>query len=62
MKSIRTLINDGPVITYRAGENFSEMPGDRYSVDENASNTEPREPARSVRGRDEKELTTSYEK
>ena len=62
MKSIRTSIKDGPVVTYRAGENFSEIPGDRYSVDENASNTEPGEAARSVRGRDEKELTTPYEK
>lgn len=39
--AIRTSVNDGPVITYRAGQNFSEMPGDRHTVDENASKTEP---------------------
>ena len=33
--------NDGPVITYRAGQNFPEMPGDRHTLDENASKTEP---------------------
>ena len=61
-KSIRTLINDGPVVIYRAGENFSEMPGDRYSVDENASNTEPAKLlAVFVVDTDEKELTTPYE-
>ena len=39
--AIRTSVNDGPVVIYRAGQNFSEMPGDRHSVDENASKTEP---------------------
>jgi quercetin dioxygenase-like cupin family protein len=39
--AIRTSVNDGPVVTYRAGQNFSEMPGDRHTVDENASKTEP---------------------
>jgi quercetin dioxygenase-like cupin family protein len=39
--AIRSQINDGPVITYRAGESFSELPGDRHSVSENASTTEP---------------------
>jgi quercetin dioxygenase-like cupin family protein len=39
--AIRTSVNDGPVVTYRAGQNFSEMPGDRHTVDENASQTEP---------------------
>jgi quercetin dioxygenase-like cupin family protein len=28
------------VTTYRAGESFSENPGDRHGVSENASNTE----------------------
>ena len=27
--AIRTSVNNGPVVTYRAGQNFSEMPGDR---------------------------------
>jgi quercetin dioxygenase-like cupin family protein len=39
--AIRSQINDGPVITYRAGESFSELPGDRHGVSENASTTEP---------------------
>jgi len=29
------------VKTFRAGESFSEFPGDRHSVSENASTTEP---------------------
>lgn len=39
--AIRSQVNDGPVITYRAGESFSEFPGDRHGVSENASDTEP---------------------
>src|SRR5258708_39016702 len=39
--AIRSSVNDGPVVTYRTGQNFSEMPGDRHSVSENASKTEP---------------------
>ena len=39
--AIRSSVNDGPVVTYRAGQSFSEMPGDRHSVSENASKTEP---------------------
>ena len=39
--AIRSSVNDGPVVTYRTGESFSEMPGDRHSVSENASKTEP---------------------
>ena len=39
--AVRTSVNDGPVVIYRAGQNFTEMPGDRHSVDENASKTEP---------------------
>jgi quercetin dioxygenase-like cupin family protein len=38
--AIRSQVNDGPVTTYRAGESFSELPGDRHSVSENASSTE----------------------
>jgi quercetin dioxygenase-like cupin family protein len=29
------------VTTYKAGQNFSESPGDRHSVSANASNTKP---------------------
>ena len=39
--AVRSQVNDGPVVTYRAGESFSENPGDRHSVSENASATEP---------------------
>ncbi|KRD49424.1 cupin domain-containing protein [Ensifer sp. ENS10] len=39
--SIRSQVNDGPVKVYKAGENFSEMPGDRHGVSANGSETEP---------------------
>ena len=61
--AIRSSVNDGPVVTYRAGESFSEMPGDRHGVSENASKTEPAKLlAVFVVNTDEKELTTPYEK
>jgi quercetin dioxygenase-like cupin family protein len=61
--AIRSSVNDGPVVTYRAGESFSEMPGDRHSVSANASKTEPaRLLAVFVVNSDEKELTTPYKK
>jgi quercetin dioxygenase-like cupin family protein len=34
-------VNDGPVTTYKAGQSFSELPGDRHSVSANASKTNP---------------------
>jgi quercetin dioxygenase-like cupin family protein len=39
--SIRSQVNDGPVTTYKAGQNFSELPGDRHGVSANASETQP---------------------
>jgi quercetin dioxygenase-like cupin family protein len=39
--AIRSQVNDGPVTVYKAGESFSEMPGDRHGVSANASETEP---------------------
>src|ERR1700730_19325095 len=39
--AIRGLVNDGPVTTYKAGESFSELPGDRHAVSANARDTEP---------------------
>jgi len=39
--AIRSQVNDGPVTTYKAGQSFSEMPGDRHSVSANASQTRP---------------------
>ena len=39
--AIRSQVNDGPVTTYKAGQSFSEMPGDRHGVSANASTTKP---------------------
>lgn len=39
--AIRSAVNGGPVTVYEAGESWSEFPGDRHSVSENASATEP---------------------
>jgi len=61
--AIRTSVNDGPVVTYRTGESFSEMPGDRHAVSENASKTAPAKLlAVFVVDTNEKELTTPLEK
>ena len=61
--AIRSSVNDGPVVTYRTGQSFSEMPGDRHSVSENASKTEPAKLlAVFVVDTDEKELTMPIEK
>jgi len=61
--AIRSSVNNGPIVTYRTGESFSEMPDDRHSVSANASKTEPAKLlAVFVVDTDEKELTTPYEK
>ena len=61
--AIRTSVNNGPVVTYRAGQNFPEMPGDRHTLDENASKTEPAKLlAVFVVDTDEKDLLTPLEK
>jgi quercetin dioxygenase-like cupin family protein len=39
--AIRSQVNNGPIKTYKAGESFSEMPGDVHSVSENASKSKP---------------------
>lgn len=39
--TVRSQVNDGPIVTFKAGESFSEMPGDRHGVSENASATLP---------------------
>jgi len=57
--AIRSQVNNGPVKTYKAGESFSEMPGDVHGVSENASKTKPaRLLAVFVVNTNEKELTT----
>lgn len=59
--AIRSKVNDGPETVYRAGESFSELPGDRHGVSANASDTEPaRLLAVFVVDTDEQELTTPY--
>jgi quercetin dioxygenase-like cupin family protein len=61
--AIRSSVNDGPVVTYRTGQSFSEMPVDRHSVSENASKTEPAKLlAVFVVDTNEKVLTTLDEK
>src|SRR5689334_22041659 len=39
--AIRSQVNDGPVTIYKAGQTFSELPGDRHNVSANASKTRP---------------------
>jgi hypothetical protein len=39
--AIRSQVNEGPVTTYKAGQSFSELPGDRHDVGANASKTKP---------------------
>lgn len=57
---IRSQVNNGPVTTYKAGESFSENPGDHHAVSENASKTKPaRLLAVFVVNSDEKNLTTN---
>ena len=61
--AIQSSVNNGPVVTYRTGQSFSEMPGDLHSVSANASNTEPAKLlAVFVVDTDEKELTTPIKK
>lgn len=39
--AIRSQVNDGPAQVYKAGESFTENPGDRHAVSANASTTAP---------------------
>src|SRR5258708_38731955 len=38
---IRSQVSDGPVTPYKAGQSFSELPGDRHGVSANASKSKP---------------------
>ena len=59
--AMRSQVNDGPVTTYKAGQSFSELPGDRHGVSANASETEPAKLlAVFVVDTDEKELTIPF--
>lgn len=37
--SVRMQVNDGPEMTYKTGENWTEMPGDHHRISANASKT-----------------------
>jgi quercetin dioxygenase-like cupin family protein len=39
--AIRSQVDNGPVMTYEAGQSFSELPGDRHNVSANASEAKP---------------------
>ena len=61
--AIRSQVNNGPAKVYQAGQNFSEMPGDRHAVSANASTTKPAKLlAVFVVDTSEKELTTPLPK
>jgi quercetin dioxygenase-like cupin family protein len=56
--TIHGQVSDGPVMTYKAGQSFSELPGERHSVSANASKTNPAKlPAVFVVDTNETELT-----
>jgi quercetin dioxygenase-like cupin family protein len=60
--AIRSKVNNGPETVYKAGQNFSEMPGDRHAVSANASTTEPAKLlAVFVVDTNEKELVTPFD-
>jgi L,D-transpeptidase YcbB len=59
---IRSQIDDEPVRTYKVGESFSELPGDRHGVSANASKTKPAKLlAVFVVNTDETELTIPFD-
>jgi quercetin dioxygenase-like cupin family protein len=59
--AIRSQVNDGPVTTYKTGQSFSELPGDRHRVSANASETKPAKLlAVFVVDTNETELTTPF--
>ena len=59
--AIRSQVNDGPVTTFKTGESYSELPGDRHSVSANASETQPAKLlAVFVVDTNETELTTPF--
>ncbi|PRH86849.1 cupin domain-containing protein [Labrys okinawensis] len=39
--AVKSQINGGPVRTFKAGESFTELPGDHHGVSANASDTQP---------------------
>ena len=39
--AVRIQLNGGPVRVYTRGQNFTESPGDRHDISQNASDSEP---------------------
>ena len=61
--AIVSQVNDSPAKTYRAGESFSELPGDRHAVSRNASKSKRAKLlAVFVLNTNERELTTPLRK
>jgi quercetin dioxygenase-like cupin family protein len=61
--SILSQVNDGPVEKFKAGQSFSEYPGDRHGVSKNGSDTKPAKLlAVFVVDTDEKDLTFPIKK
>jgi quercetin dioxygenase-like cupin family protein len=54
---ILSQVNDGPVTTHKAGQSFSELPGDRHGFSANASKTKPGQAPCGVRGGHERDGT-----
>lgn len=39
--AVKSKVNEGPVSIFKAGDSFSEFPGDRHDISANASLTQP---------------------
>lgn len=60
--AIQSAVNGDETKTFTAGQNFTELPGDRHDVSANASKTEPAKLlAVFVVDTNEKELTTPFD-
>ena len=55
--AIHSQVNDGPVTTCKAGQSFSELPGDRHRVSADARRDQAGQAPRSVRGGQERDGT-----
>ena len=55
--AIRSQVNDGPVTTYKAGQSFSELPGDRHARQRQCQQDEAGQAPRGVRGGHERDGT-----
>jgi quercetin dioxygenase-like cupin family protein len=55
--AIRSKVNDGPVTTYKAGQSFSELPGDRHEGQRQCQRDAAGQAPRGVRGGHERDGT-----